>query len=266
MARVVDPRPAPDLRYAMSGRRVRARLGGVDVVDSQDAAFVWEPRRPVPLYAFPRGAFRDGALEPTDAPPERAHPVREAFAVRAGDRLAEGAAWAYDDPDLEDHVVLEWGAMDAWFEEDEEVFVHPRDPYHRVDVRASSREVRIELDGSVVAVSRRPLILFETGLPTRFYIPAEDVQLELVGPTDTRTRCPYKGEAIHWSVRVGDRTHDDLAWAYPDPISEVARIRGLVAFYDERVDLSIDGERQQRPQTPWSHAAATEEPARRERG
>jgi uncharacterized protein (DUF427 family) len=266
MARLVDPRPAADLRYTRSGRRVRARLGGVDVVDSRDAVFVWEPRRPVPLYAFPRDAFRDGALEPTEATLGRAHPAREAFSVRAGDRLAKDAAWTYDDPDLDDHVVLEWGAMDSWFEEDEEVFVHPRDPYHRVDVRASARDVRIELDRAVVAASQRPLMLFETGLPARFYLPAEDVRMELIGPTDTRTLCPYKGEAIHWSVRIGDRTHEDVAWTYPDPLREIAPIRGLVAFYDERVDLIIDGERQERPQTPWSRAAAAEQPARPERG
>jgi uncharacterized protein (DUF427 family) len=252
MARRLDPRPAPDLRYTQSGRRVRARLEGVDVVDSRDAVFVWEPGRPVPLYAFPRDAFAAGALEPAEAPPERSHPVREAFSVRGGEHLAKDAAWTYDDPDLEDHVVLDWGSMDTWFEEDEEVYVHPRDPYHRVDVRTSSREVRIELDGSVVAASGRPLMLFETGLPARFYLPRDDVRVELIGPTDTRTRCPYKGEAIHWSVRAGNQTHHDVAWTYPDPLPEVARIRDLVAFYDERVDVSVGGERQERPQTPWS--------------
>jgi uncharacterized protein (DUF427 family) len=252
VARLLDPRPASDLRYAASNRRVRARFGDVDVVDSEDAVFVWEPQRPVPLYAFPREAFREGALEPVDAPPERAHPVQEAFTVRAGDRMAEAAAWTYDDPDLADRVVLEWDMMDAWFEEEQEVFVHPRDPFHRVDVRASSREVRIEIDGSLLAESRRPLMLLETGLPARFYLPTEDLKVDLIGPTDTRTRCPYKGEAVHWSVTADGRTHEDIAWTYPDPIRDVEPIRDLVAFYDERVDVSIDGERQDRPQTPWS--------------
>jgi uncharacterized protein (DUF427 family) len=264
MARLFDPRP-PDLRYAPSGRRVRARLGDIDVADSRDAVFVWEPGRPVPLYAFPRDAFTEEVLEPANAAPERAHPVREAFSIRARDRLAEAAGWTYDDPDLGDHVALEWGMMDAWFEEDEEVFVHPRDPFHRVDVRASSREVRIEIDGSVIAESDRPLMLFETGLPARFYLPREDVQAELIGPTDTRTRCPYKGEASHWSVSVDGQIHEDVAWTYPDPIRDVDPIRDLVAFYDERVDVSIDGERQERPETPWSRTAAGN-PAHRERG
>ena len=252
VARLLDPRPASDLRYAPSNRRVRARLGDVDVVDSEDALFVWEPGRPVPLYAFPREAFREGTLAPVDAPRERAHAVQEAFTVRGGDRMAEAAAWTYDDPDLADRVVLEWGMMDAWFEEDQEVFVHPRDPFHRVDVRASSREVRIEIDGSLLAESRQPLMLFETGLPTRFYLPREDVKVDLIGPTDTRTRCPYKGEAVHWSVNADGVTHDDIAWTYLDPIRDVEPIRDLVAFYDERVDVSIEGEPQDRPQTPWS--------------
>jgi uncharacterized protein (DUF427 family) len=244
---------------------VRARLGDVDVADSKDALLVWEPRRAVPVYAFPREAFGEGMLEPADAAPERAHAVREAFSVRAGDRLAQGAAWTYEDADLADHVVVEWTAMDAWFEENEEVVVHPRDPFHRVDVRASARHVRIEVDGSLLAESERPLMLFETGLPPRFYLPKEDVRVELIGPTDTRTRCPYKGEAVHWSVRVDGRTYDDVAWTYPDPIRDVERIRDLVAFYDERVDLTVDGEAQERPETPWSRPAARE-PARRERG
>jgi len=136
---------------------------------------------------------------------------------------------------------------------------------HQIDVRATSRKVRVELDGSMVAETDRPLILSETGLPARYYLPREDVKVDLIGPTGTRTRCPYKGEAEHWSVSIDGETYEDVAWSYPDPIPDVEPIRGLVAFYDERVDVSIDGEWQERPETPWSPTAAGE-PAHRERG
>ncbi len=129
---------------------------------------------------------------------------------------------------------------------------------HRVDVRPSSRKVRVELDGTMVAESDQPLVLSETGLPDRYYLPTEDVEAELIGPTDTKTRCPYKGEAAHWSVSVDGLSHEDVAWSYPDPLPDVEPIRGLVAFYDERVDVSVDGERQDRPETPWSQAGAGE--------
>jgi uncharacterized protein (DUF427 family) len=129
---------------------------------------------------------------------------------------------------------------------------------HQIDVRATSRKLRVELDGSMVAESDRALILSETGLPARFYLPTEDVKVDLIGPTNTKTRCSFKGEATHWSVSIDGRTYEDVAWSYPDPIPDVEPIRGLVAFYDERVDISIDGERQQRPETPWSRAAARE--------
>jgi uncharacterized protein (DUF427 family) len=142
--------------------------------------------------------------------------------------------------------------VDAWFEEDDEVFVHARDPYHRVDVLNSSRHVRVEIDGATVAASRRPRLLFETGLPTRYYLPKADVRMDLLEPTDTTTRCPYKGEAIYWSARIGGQLREDVVWSYPYPIPEIPKIEHLLAFFNERVDLYVDGELQVRPQTPWS--------------
>jgi uncharacterized protein (DUF427 family) len=140
--------------------------------------------------------------------------------------------------------------MDAWFEEEEQVFEHPRDPYHRVDVIQSSREVRVEIGGKVVAESRRPRLLFETNLPTRYYLPVEDVRMDLLEPTDTTSVCPYKGTASYWRMQAGGR---DVAWSYQDPISECPKIRGLIAFFNERVDaLSVDGELQEKPKTTWS--------------
>jgi uncharacterized protein (DUF427 family) len=142
--------------------------------------------------------------------------------------------------------------MDAWYEEDEQVFEHPRDPYHRVDVLQSSRQVRVEIGGQVVAESRHPRLLFETNLPTRYYLPVEDVRMDLLEATQTSTVCPYKGTASYWRLR-GDPPARDVAWSYLDPIPEIPKIRGLIAFFNERVDaLYVDDELQDKPKTPWS--------------
>jgi uncharacterized protein (DUF427 family) len=175
--------------------------------------------------------------------------------VQGGDRVVDDAAWCYADSPIDalrDRVRFAWGAMDAWFEEDEEVFVHPRSPYTRVDILRSSRSVRIEVAGAVVAETIRSTFLFETGLPRRTYIPKLDVRMDLLDPTPSATMCPYKGTARYWSVRVGGEVHPDLAWSYDAPFRESAPIAGLVAFYDEHVDVFVDGQLQPRPKTPFS--------------
>ena len=149
-------------------------------------------------------------------------------------------------------IRLEWDAMDAWFEEDEEVFTHPRDPYTRVDILHSSRHVRIEVDGVTIAESTKPTLLFETGLPPRYYLPKTHVRMDLLSPTGTVTHCPYKGQAEHWSVEAGERIHADLAWSYPTPLPESQKIAGLVSFYNERIDLYVDAALQERPRTKFS--------------
>jgi uncharacterized protein (DUF427 family) len=136
--------------------------------------------------------------------------------------------------------------MDAWFEEDEEIFVHPRDPATRVQILPSSRHVTIEVDGVTVADTSHPTLLYETHLPRRTYIPKVDVRMDLLTPTSSTTRCPYKGSARYWSLPG----NDDIAWSYPTPLGESAEIAGLVAFYDERVDVTVDGVRQARPSRP----------------
>jgi uncharacterized protein (DUF427 family) len=153
---------------------------------------------------------------------------------------------------LDGHVALDWNSMDEWFAEDDQLFGHPRDPYSRIDVHKSTRHVRVLRHGVVLADTRRSKILFETGLPPRHYIPAEDVRTELLVPSSTKTRCAYKGSASHWSVRVGDRVVDDLVWCYPEPQHDAEPIRDLLCFYQERVDLEVDGQVQTRPQTQWS--------------
>jgi uncharacterized protein (DUF427 family) len=154
--------------------------------------------------------------------------------------------------ELRDLIRLDWDAMDGWFEEDGEVSTHPRDPYTRVDILATSRPVRAELDGVVLAESPNARVLFETGLPPRWYLPKTDLRMSLLMPTGTVTHCPYKGQAQYWSVRLGDRLVEDLAWSYRTPLPESQKIAGLVAFYTERIDLFIDDQLQQRPVTKFS--------------
>ena len=179
------------------------------------------------------------------------------YDVKVGDTAAKKAAWRYADPPdkyaaLKDHVAFVWHKLDHWYEEEEEVFVHPRDPYKRVDTLPSSRHVRVVINGETVADTRQPYLLFETSLPTRYYIPREDVRMDLLEPAQGTTRCPYKGVASYWSVRVGDEVFRNLVWSYPHPIPECPKIEGLLCFYNEKVDLYVDGELQPRPKTPWS--------------
>lgn len=172
-----------------------------------------------------------------------------------GDRIAENAAWRYpaSPPEgLSELVRFEWSALDEWLEEDEPVYTHPRDPYRRVDILASSRHVEVVVNGVKVADSRQPRILFETGLPPRCYLPLADVRLDLLVPSDRKTQCPYKGTATYWLLRVEGQLLRDLVWTYRTPFPERQKIAGLVAFYNEKVDLHVDGALQERPRTPFS--------------
>ncbi|MGI8305568.1 DUF427 domain-containing protein [Saccharopolyspora hattusasensis] len=183
------------------------------------------------------------------------HPGNGAFAPRCAACPADfGQCAAVRFPDSSaapDLVRLEWGAMDEWFEEDEPVYVHPRDPYKRVDVLASSRHVTVRICGVVVADSHRPHVLFETGLPPRSYLPLTDVRMDLLRPSNRRTQCPYKGTATYWNAMIDGTEHADIAWTYRTPLPESQKIAGLACFYDERVEITIDGERQEQPRTPF---------------
>jgi uncharacterized protein (DUF427 family) len=244
------------VRIERGAKRVRAYLGGVPVADTTSPLLVWE-KPYYPIYYFPLDDVRTELLEP-DGGPATHSPSRgdgRTFTIRAGGSVAPGAALRYEESPLEelrDAIRLDWDAMDAWFEEDEQVFTHPRDPYTRVDILPSSRHVRVEVDGSTVAESVKPTLLFETGLPVRYYLPKTHVRMDALTPTDTVSHCPYKGQAEWWSVRTGDEIHEDLAWSYPTPLPESQKIAGLVAFYNEKVDLYIDGELQERPSSPFS--------------
>ncbi|MCC7410608.1 MAG: DUF427 domain-containing protein [Gammaproteobacteria bacterium] len=240
--------PEHAVRLEPCPRRIRAALGGHTIADSTGACYLFETGR-APVYYFPRADVRMDLLERSTQRtycPFKGH--ASYWSVRAGDRVAEDAVWGYEDPYLEmvglaDRVACYWSQMDHWYEEDEEVFVHPRDPYVRVDALASSRRVRIELGGQTIADSSRAIFVFETGLPTRYYLPAQDVREDLLEPSATRTRCPYKGEAQYWSARVGAVTVADIAWRYARPLPEVARIAGLIALHTEKADVvQIAGE------------------------
>jgi uncharacterized protein (DUF427 family) len=260
------------LRYEPTTKRIRVSLDDQLIADTRNAALVWEPRRVVPTYAVPVSAFsahlaRVGATDPaTHADVGHALPTvssapildpRIPFAVHtcAGssfDVVVDGAtraeaAFRADDPDLAGYIVLDFGAFD-WLEEDEPVVSHPHDPFHRIDILHSSRHVRLELDGRLLAESSRPLMLFETSLPVRFYLPAADIAVALE-PSDTVTYCAYKGRASYFSVPGGPA---DIAWSYPEPLHDAAPVKDLICFFDEHVDVVLDGERSARPVTPWS--------------
>ena len=270
-----------ELRHEPTGKRIRAVLDGGTVVDTTRALLVWEPQRIVPSYAVPADDIA-AELAPADAaaadatgtvgvrmPELSGRPVLDpsvpfamhsaegrAADVRAGQQNRPGAGFFPADPGLAGYVVLDFGAFDAWYEEDELTVAHPRDPFHRIDVLPSSRHVRVELDGHVLAESSRPVLLFETMLPTRYYLPRDDIRAELT-PSATRTYCAYKGQASYWSATAGDRVVPDLAWTYHQPRHDAAQVRGLIAFFAERLDVTVDGERTDRPITPWSPGPGT---------
>jgi len=236
-------------------KRVRTYLGGELIADSKRLKFVWEVPY-YPAYYFPSEDVRMELLTPnghTRHSPSRGEAHN--FTVKGGDREVADAAWYYPDSPVEglrDLIRFEWNAMDGWFEEDEEVFVHPHDPYTRIDILHSSRHVEVEVNGVKVADTHRPTLLFETRLPTRYYIPKLDVRMDLLISTGTVTGCAYKGFAQYWSVYAGSETVKDLAWSYKTPLPENVKIAGLLAFYNERVDLIVDGERLARPKTKFS--------------
>ncbi|HET6987086.1 MAG TPA: DUF427 domain-containing protein [Kribbella sp.] len=223
-------------------RRVRATLDDRVVLDTRDAIYLWE-FPPYPQYYIPLADVADGVLTDTGETKTFEHGVARVHTA------GSGKAWVYDEGVAKDRVRFQWDALDSWFEEDEEVFVHPRNPFARCDAIRSGRHVKVELDGKVLAESSSTVIVFETGLPPRYYFPRTEVNFEHLTASDTRSACPYKGRTTdYWSV--GDRP--DLAWAYDFPTAPLLPISGLVAFFNEKVDLIIDGERMARPITPFS--------------
>jgi uncharacterized protein (DUF427 family) len=250
----------PDYRitFERSPRRVRVRFHGAWIADSTAAHLLFETRH-LPIYYFPRADVRMELLRATDHHTYCPYKGTASYwSIAVGDRIAENAVWAYPEPfdevaAIEDYVAFYWDRVDHWFEEDDEIFVHARDPYKRVDVVNSSRPVRVIVGGETVAETTRARFLYETRLPTRYYIPPEDVRMDLLVPSDKVTACPYKGTAQYWSVKIGDRVFPDIVWGYPDPIAECPKIKGYLCFFNEHVDdIILDGESVPKPLTPWS--------------
>lgn len=257
---VPGPTDPPDpRRYVVepTARRVRVMLGGEFVADSTAVRLLFETGK-LPVYYFPSSdVSMDRLSESGDARADEVKGPTTYFHVSAGGREAENAAWSCrgnpeSGPDIGDLIAFDWNKMSAWFEEDEQVYVHPRDPYHRVDAIESSREVKVTIDGVTVACTRRPILLFETGLPTRYYVAKMDVRLELLERSETRTACPYKGTAEYFAVRTPERLVEDIAWCYETPIPEMSKIAARLCFFNERADIEVDGALEERPRTKWS--------------
>lgn len=251
----------PPTRVELTPRRVRAELAGRTLADSTRAmlhvAFgpplLEDSRHPLlPGYFFP---FDDVDREVLTSAGEA--DGRRWWDVAFDDVEVERAAWAYlDSPvrlaGLADHLTFRWEAMDAWYEEAEQVFVHARDPRKRVDLLASDRHVQVSLDGLVLADSDTPFLLFETDLPTRFYFAPGDVRTDVLVDSPTVTACPYKGRAQYWSLDGAGDVGRDLAWSYPNPVEQQPRLANLICFFNEKLDVAVDGEPEDRPVTPWS--------------
>jgi uncharacterized protein (DUF427 family) len=245
-----------------SPKRVRVIFGGETIADSRRPILLREAGC-LPVYYFPQEDVRMELMVRNDHRTTCPYKGEASYwAVLAGGKTAENAAWSYLSPspecsEIKGYLAFEWEKMESWYEEEEEVFRHPRDPYKRVDVLHSSRHVLIVIDGQPVAETRRPCLVFETGHPVRYYIPRKDVRMELFERSATSSRCPYKGIASYWSVRIGDRVFKDNVWSYEETTLECPKIKGLLCFFQERAAvISVDGEPVARPKTKWAEDPA----------
>ncbi|KAJ7593347.1 hypothetical protein C8J56DRAFT_930867 [Mycena floridula] len=223
-------------------KRVRVLFGGSFVVDTTKAKLVWEfPYYPV--YYFPASEIDTKYLDNKTSVNSGA-----TFDLVVGARRAISAVESFTGSDLDGLIKIKFGAADAWFEEQEQIFLHPKDPYKRVDVLQSSRHVRVVVEGVEVANTHQPRLLFETGLPVRTYIPKTDCRLELLAPSELTTACPYKGVANYYHVVLGEKKiFENVVWWYRNANLECATINGFAAFYEEKVDVYVDGELQAKP-------------------
>ena len=240
-------------RIEPAPRRVRGFLGSELVFDTTAARYVWEVPY-YPQYYIPRADVRSEFLRDEDHPQHVQFGPSRTFALVGASGTYPSAARVFDEGEgpVAGLVRFDWAALN-WFEEDEPIYGHPRNPYVRVDALRSHRHVTVELDGVLLADTATPVLLFETGLPTRYYIDRTDIAFEHLVPSDTQTLCPYKGVTSgYWSVRVGDSLQADLAWTYNTPLPAVAPIANMVAFYNERLDITVDGVPLGRPRTHFS--------------
>ena len=240
----------PDIPVEPVPRRIRAFLDNRVVVDTTLALYVWQSDR-FPQYHIPLADIAPGVLVDEEAEHHLRSGTARGYGIAGRDGYRPGVAHLYTDSELDGvtgTVHIDWSALDGWFEEDEEVFVHPRNPYVRVDALRSSRTVTVEVEGRTLARSSSPVMVFETGLPTRYYLDRTDVRFELLVASDTVSSCPYKGRtSSYWSLPLGDRLIPDIAWAYDFPTRQLAPIAGLVAFYNEKVDITVSDDRLDEP-------------------
>ena len=274
----------PQLAFEPVPMRLRASRGGELAFDTRHAVLVWEPRRIVPVYAVPADDLLM-MVEPTPAPPEA--PDLDAFPpmlgpdsfephttpgrmvdLITGDERLSRAGFRPNDRDLAGLVVLDFMAFDRWLAEDEELIGHAHDPFKRIDVLSCRRRVEVGFDDTLLASTQNALLLLETHLPIRYYIPPEDVKSSLLTPSETRSTCAYKGVAAYFSTSDGHPGGRDVGWTYASPLDDALRVRDHVAFWNERTDIRVEGELQSRPVTPWSPPAeqASADPERLEFG
>ncbi|MGE5215508.1 MAG: DUF427 domain-containing protein [Chloroflexota bacterium] len=252
--------PGPWIHVIESPRHVRVFFGGETIGDSKRAKLLRESDA-LPAYYFPKEDVRTDLFLPSAHKTQCPLKGEAAYwSIRSGGLSAENAVWTYPSPlpaagAIKDHFAFDWPMMDKWMEENEELFKHARDPFKRVDALPSQRHVRVVIDGHIVAETRRPHLVFETNHPVRYYIPQEDVRIDMLTPSATISRCPYKGAASYWSVWIGGETFKDLVWGYMNPIPEIPKIRGLLCFWHERgCDIYVEGELVPAPQTKWAGA------------
>jgi uncharacterized protein (DUF427 family) len=242
------------VRVEPCAKRLRCYVAGSLVLDTTRASYVWEVPY-YPAYYVPRDDIRAELVATGDWQHSPSRGDAADYDVKTPTGVAAAAALEYPDSPIEELrglVRVAWDDGLEWLEEDEPVYTHPRDPYSRVDILASSRHVRVELDGVTVADSRAPRVLYETGLPPRFYLPMSDVRLDLLEPTQTVTHCPYNGAATYWTLVVNGHRYEDFVWCYRAPFPESQKVAGLMSFFNEKVDLYVEGVRQDRPHTKFS--------------
>jgi uncharacterized protein (DUF427 family) len=239
------------------GTRIRAYLGDTLVADSRNVLLFRQSPMKI-YYCFPEGDIAEGVVEYDSAKSMSSkHGTRTNYSVTVGERRVENAAFAMTEPveeieALRGYVALQFSKMDRWFEEEEELIGHPRDPYTRIDVRRSARHVHVELAGHPIIDTHRPFLLLETGLQVRYYIPVDDVDWSYCRQTDTETVCPYKGRARYWSVSAGDTEQTDVLWAYPEPLQDSRPVKDAVGLHHEKLDVWVDGEKLEKEQTYFS--------------
>lgn len=249
------PVPPGGFTFEPSERRVRATIGDFTLVDSDSPVLVWEPGQAVPGYVFPRTDVLEELLRPTPAPDHDRHQrVARWYDVEVDGTLYRALAFEYGVDGLSGFIGIDWFRRDEpgvehFYEEAEEIFRHPRDPYKRVDPIPSDRHVEVFVDGVKIADTRRPVLLFETRLPIRYYIPADDVDFTHLTATDLQTTCPYKGNARYWSVQTPSGLRENIVWSYPDPIRAAEPIKDHLAVYNEVSDIVVDGTPLARPES-----------------